>query len=70
MRCSLTRPPPKKEGRRGRPKKYGDRFSARNPEAHHLPCIASAESHRTYAGVAYVKALNRLVNSAILNGRR
>ncbi|HRI58871.1 MAG TPA: hypothetical protein PK228_04085 [Saprospiraceae bacterium] len=36
-------PPPKKEGQVRRPKKYGDRFSARNPDAGQLPCIAQTE---------------------------
>ncbi|MCS7035627.1 MAG: transposase, partial [Saprospiraceae bacterium] len=60
-------PLPKEEGQRGWPKKYGDRFSARNPDARQLPCIAQEEDHRIYAGVAYVKSLKRLVNIAIVH---
>lgn len=60
-------PPPKKEGQKGRPKKYGDRFSARNPCPQHLPCIAQREDQRIYGGVVYVKSLKRLVKMAIVH---
>ncbi|MCS6929522.1 MAG: hypothetical protein NZM43_08515 [Saprospiraceae bacterium] len=71
MRCCIHYAPlPKEEVRGGRPKKCGDRFSARNPDTQQLPCIASEKSHRAYAGVAYVKSIDRLFNNAILNGRR
>lgn len=60
-------PPPKKEGQKGRPKKYGDRFSARNPCPQHLPCIAQGEDQRIYGGVVYVKSLKRLVKMAIVH---
>ncbi|MCS6928656.1 MAG: transposase [Saprospiraceae bacterium] len=60
--------PPKKEGRRRQPKKYGDRFSARKVDAQQLPCVAQKESHRIYAGVAFVvKSLRRVVNIAIVH---
>jgi hypothetical protein len=60
-------PPPKKEGQMGRPKKYGDRFSARNPDTAHLPCIAQTKGQRIYGGVVYVKSLKRLVKMAIVH---
>lgn len=60
-------PPPKKEGQMGRPKKYGDRFSARNPDTEQLPCITQTEEHRIYGGVAYIKSLKRLVKVAIVH---
>lgn len=60
-------PPPKKEGQKGRPKKYGDRFSARNPDSGLLPCIARTEGQCIYGGVAYVKSLKRLVKVAIVH---
>ena len=50
-------PPPKKEGQMGRPKKYGDRFSARNPDTGQLPCIAQTKRQRIYGGVVDVKSL-------------
>lgn len=60
-------PPPKKEGQRGRPKKYGDRFCARNPDTEHLPCISENEYQRIYGGIIYVKSLKRLVKVAIVH---
>lgn len=60
-------PPPKKEGQKGRPKKYGDRFSARNPDTDRLPCIAQTERQCVYGGLAYVKSLGRLVKVAIVH---
>jgi Transposase DDE domain len=60
-------PPPKKEGQKGRPKKYGDRFFARNPNTEHLPCIAQSETQRIYGGVTYIKSLKRLVKVAIVH---
>lgn len=60
-------PPPKKEGRKGRPKKYGDRFSAREPHSEQLPCIAERQGQRIYGGMAYVKSLKRLVKIAIVH---
>ncbi len=60
-------PPPKKEGQVGRPKKYGDRFSAQNPDTEQLPCIAHTEEHRIYGGVVYIKSLKRLVKVAIVH---
>ena len=60
-------PPPKKEGQMGRPKKYGDRFWALNPDTEQLPCITQTEGQRTYGGVVYVKSLKRLVNMAIVH---
>lgn len=60
-------PPPKKEGQRGRPKKYGDRFCARNPDTEHLPSISENEHQRIYGGVIYVKSLKRLVKVAIVH---
>ena len=59
-------PPPKKEGQKGRPKKYGDRFSARNPDSGQLACIAEKEGQRIYAGLVYVKSLQRLVQAALV----
>ena len=60
-------PPPKKEGQMGRPKKYGDRFSARNPDTEQLRCIAESEEQRIYGGIVYVKSLKRLVKVAIVH---
>ncbi len=60
-------PPPKNEGQKGRPKKYGDRFSARNPQSEQLPCIAEKQEQRIYGGVAYVRSLKRLVKIAIVH---
>ncbi len=60
-------PPPKKEGQRGRPKKYGDRFSARHPDTGQLPCIAQTEERRIYGGTAYVKSLKRMVKVALVH---
>ena len=60
-------PPPKKEGQMGRPKKYGDRFSVRNPDTAQLPCIAQSDDQRIYGGVVYVKSLKRLVKVAIVH---
>ena len=60
-------PPPKKEGQMGRPKKYGDRISARNPDTEQLPCIAQTERQRIYGGVVYVKSLKRMVKIAIVH---
>lgn len=61
-------PPPKKEGQMGRPKKYGDRISPRNPDTEQLPCIDENEEHRIYGGVVYVKSLKRFVKVAIVHG--
>ena len=60
-------PPPKKEGQMGRPKKYGDRFSVRNPDTTQLPCIAQSDDQRIYGGAVYVKSLKRLVKLAIVH---
>ncbi len=60
-------PPPKKAGQKGRPKKYGDRFSTRTPDTTHLPCIAQTEGKSIYGGVVYVKSLKRLVKVAIVH---
>jgi Transposase DDE domain len=60
-------PPPKKEGQMGRPKKYGDRFWARNPDTEQLPCIAESEGQCIYGGIVYVKSLKRLVKVAIVH---
>ena len=60
-------PPPKKEGQKGRPKKYGDRFSARNPDAEALPCIAQSEHQRIFGGIVFVKLLKRLVKAVIVH---
>jgi hypothetical protein len=60
-------PPPKKEGQMGRPKKYGDRFLASNPDSEQLPCIAQTMERRIYGGVVYVKSLKRLVKVAIVH---
>lgn len=59
-------PPSKIEGRKGRPKKYGDRFSARNPDTQQLGCIAEKEGQRIYGGLLYVKSLKRLVKAAVV----
>lgn len=63
-------PPPKKERQKGRPKKYGDRFSARNPDTEQLPCIAKTEGQRIYGGVVYVKSLKRMVKIAQVHERK
>lgn len=63
-------PPPKKEGQAGRPKKYGDRFSAQNPDTEQLPCIAQTEELRIYGGLVYIKSLKRLVKVAIVHELR
>lgn len=60
-------PPPKKKGQRGRPKKYGDRFSARNPDVQQLAIIAQDEEQCIYGGIVYVKSLKRLVKAAIVH---
>jgi hypothetical protein len=60
-------PSPKSEGQIGRPKKYGDRFWALNPDTEQLPCIAQTEGQRIYGGVVYVKSLKRLVKMAIVH---
>lgn len=60
-------PPPKKEGQVGRPKKYGDRFWALNPDTEQLSCISQTEQQRIYGGVVYVKSLKRLVKVAIVH---
>jgi hypothetical protein len=60
-------PPPKKEGQMGRPKKYGDRLWALNPDSEQLPCIAQTMERRIYGGVVYVKSLKRLVKVAIVH---
>lgn len=60
-------PPPKKAGQVGRPKKYGDRFWALNPDTDQLPCISQTEQQRMYGGVVYVKSLKRLVKMAIVH---
>ena len=59
-------PPPKKAGQKGRPKKYGDRFSARNPDSGQLARIAEKEGQRIYAGLVDVKSLQRLVQAALV----
>ena len=59
-------PPPKKKNQRGAPKKYGDRFSAKNPDVDQLPCILQTENRRIFGGVAYVKSLGRLVSISIV----
>lgn len=51
--------PPEKEGQMGRPKKYGDRFSARNLDTKQIPCIAENDEQRIYRGIVYVKSLKR-----------
>ena len=63
-------PPPKKEGQKGRPKKYGDRFLAKNPNTDQLPCIAQSDTQRIYGGIVYVKSLKRLVRVAIVHELR
>lgn len=60
-------PPPKKKGQRGRPKKYGDRFRARNPDVQQLAIISEDEERRIYGGIVYVKSLKRLVKAAIIH---
>lgn len=60
-------PPPKKPGQRGRPKKYGERFAAKNPDPTQLPCLTSNTSQRIFGGVVYVKSLKRLVKVAIVH---
>lgn len=60
-------PPPKKAGQKGRPKKYGVRFSAKKPDAEQLPCISQTEERRIYGGVVYIKSLKRLVKVAIVH---
>lgn len=60
-------PPPKKEGQMGRPKKYGDRVSVRNPDNEQLPCIAESQEQRIYGGIVYVKSLKRMVKVAIVH---
>ena len=60
-------PPPKKKGQIGRPKKYGDRFSAQNPDAQQLAIISENKEQRIYGGIIYVKSLKRLVKAAIVH---
>lgn len=60
-------PPPRKEGQKGRPKKYGDRFSVRNPDTEQLACIAQDEGQCIYGGLVYVKSLKRIVKMAIIH---
>lgn len=60
-------PPRKKTGQMGRPKKYGDRFRAGNPDTGQLPCITQTDEQRIYGGVAYVHSLKRLVKVAIVH---
>lgn len=60
-------PPPKKAAQKGRPKKYGDRFSINNPDPQQLPCIAESKEQRIYGGTIYVKSLKRLVKVAIVH---
>lgn len=59
--------PPKKAAQKGRPKKYGDRFSIKNPDPQQLPCIAESKEQRIYGGTIYVKSLKRLVKVAIVH---
>ena len=59
--------PPPKKGQKGRPNKYGDRFSALNPDTRQLPCIAQTEWQRIYGGVVYVKSLKRMVKIALVH---
>lgn len=58
--------PAKKAGQIGRPRKYGDRFSPRQVNSEHLPCLSQSPEQRTYGGTAYVKSLKRLVKIAIV----
>ena len=60
-------PPPKKAAQVGRPKKYGDRFSVKNPDPEQLPCIAQSKEQRIYGGTIYVKSLKRSVKVAIVH---
>lgn len=60
-------PPPKKEGQRGRPKKYGDRFSVRTPDVQQLAVVSENEEQRIYGGIVYVKSLKRLVKVSIVH---
>lgn len=60
-------PPVPTPGQVGRPKKYGDRFSPKLPDAAQLPCVFQDEEYRVHAGKAWVKALARFVAIAVVH---
>jgi Transposase DDE domain len=59
-------PPPKIPGKKGCPKKYGDRILLKNPQTVGLSCIEKTDEMEVYGGLAWVKSLRRMVKIAIV----